>query len=253
MMSIRSITSLQHPLVKHLVKLRTDNSYRQEQHTLVLEGVKPVQEVSHAIIKLFYTPAYASFAETLGGEKWQITEDVLRKISGMSSPEGFIAEVKMPPFVALEGACQVLGLDGMSDPGNVGTLLRTALALGWDTVYFLPGSCDPFNEKALRAARGAHFKLKLAKGSAETLEQWVKAEKGQALVAELKGVDPETITRGSKCVLVLGNEAHGASEKVQQFCTSVTIPMPGEMESLNVAVAGGILLYLLSHSRRERT
>ena len=59
----------------------------------------------------------------------------------------------------------------------MGTLLRTALALGWDAVYFLPGSCDPFNDKVLRAARGAHFKLALAKGTAEQLQQWTQSRK----------------------------------------------------------------------------
>jgi RNA methyltransferase, TrmH family len=241
------ITSLQHPLVKHLVKVRTDSSYRYQQQTLVLEGLKPIQEMSSSVTQLLYTPAYASLVPFISGKKWQVTEAILRKISGMTSPEGIIAEIPMPPFVLLDKAKQVLALDGVSDPGNLGTLLRTALALGWETIYFLPGSCDPFNEKAMRAARGAEFKLALAKGTAEHLQQWVEDEGIQPLVADLKGKSPDLVPAASRRLLVLGNEAHGASTVVRHFCLPVTISMPGEMESLNVAVAGGILLYLLSN------
>jgi TrmH family RNA methyltransferase len=248
-MELHSLTSLQHPLVKHLVKLRLDSAYRHEHQALVLEGAKPIQEVASLVTKLLYTPAYAAFASSFSGEKWQVTDAIVHKISGMISPEGIVAEIRMPSFVSLDKAQQVLALDGISDPGNIGTLLRTALALGWEAVYFLPGSCDPFNEKALRAARGAHFKLALAKGTAEDLQQWVQSEKVQSLVADLKGKVPEKVSMASRRLLVLGNEAHGASKAVRQFCEPVTLPMPGEMESLNVAVAGGILLYLLSNFR----
>lgn len=248
----RSITSLQHPLVKHLVKLRTDSDYRYQNQSLVFEGLKPIEEVSSSIIKLLYTEAYLSAAQSIQGEKWLVTEAILHKISGMTSPEGILAEIRMPPFVSLDKAKQVLALDGISDPGNLGTLMRTALALGWETIYFLPGSCDPFNEKALRASRGAHFKLALAKGTAKQLQQWVQKEGIQALLADLKGEVPHLIPAASRRLLVLGNEAHGASAQVRGFCKAVTIPMPGEMESLNVAVAGGILLYLLSNNTRNR-
>jgi TrmH family RNA methyltransferase len=242
----RLLTSLQHPLVKHFVKLRIDSAYRHDAQVIVLEGLKPIQEVSTHIIKLFYTLPYASFAASIPCEKWQITEAILHKISGMSSPEGILAEIRMPPFVLLGKVKQVLALDGISDPGNIGTLLRTALALGWEAVYFLPGCCDPFNEKAVRAARGAHFKLALARGTAEQLHQWVLSHGAQPLVADLKGNAPEEVVSAARRLLVLGNEAHGASALIRQFCQPVTILMPGEMESLNVAVAGGILLYLLS-------
>lgn len=249
MTSSKLITSLQHPLVKHLVKLRTDSRYRQEQQTLVVEGIKPIQELP-SMIKLLYTSSCADLAASLPGDKWQVSEAVLQKVSGMESPEGMIAEVGFPPWRSLGQSRQVLALDGISDPGNMGTLLRTALALGWETVYFLPGGCDPFNDKTLRAARGAHFKLSLAKGTAEELQAWVKAESVQPLVADLQGIYPEKIPASLRRLLVLGNEAHGPSAAVHQFCQAVTVPMSQKIESLNVAIAGGILLYLLSNLDR---
>ncbi len=245
MMHPKLLTSLQHSLVKHLVKLRVDKTYRHENQTIVLEGIKAIQELASRAVRILYTDAYASLASQLPGEKWQITEAILRKISGLLSPEGMLAEIRMPSFVSLNQAKQVLAMDEISDPGNMGTLLRTALALGWETVYFLPGSCDPFNEKVLRAARGAHFQLTLSKGTAEQLHQWTKREKVQSLVADIQGEKLENIPASSRRLLVLGNEAHGASTLIKQFCHPVTIPMPGKMESLNVAIAGGILLYVL--------
>jgi len=245
-MKERTISSLHHPFVKHLVKLRSDAAYRNEQKLLVLEGLKPIQEVSSLLTHLLYTPSYAAYASSLPGEKWEITEAILQKISGMQAPEGIIAEIRMPIYVSLDKQSRVLALDGISDPGNLGTLLRTALALGWEAVYFLPGSCDPYNEKALRAARGAHFKLALARGTAQELCAWAEELKIQALVADIAGEHPNRIPEASQRLLVLGNESHGASDAIRHFCRPVAIPMPGEMESLNVAVAGGILLYLFS-------
>lgn len=249
----RTITSLQHPLVKHLAKLRNDSGYRHEHQALILSGLKPIQEFPASITKLLYTFNYRHDAEKINAvaERWLVTETIIHKITGLLSPEGILAEVQMPPFVPLTHSKQVVALDGISDPGNVGTLLRTALAFGWETVYFLPGSCDPYNEKALRSARGAHFKLSLAKGTVENLQEWVKTQNCQSLVAELKGIAPETVSAAPCRLLVLGNEAHGVSTSIKQFCTSVSLPMPGAMESLNVAMAGGILLYLLRSNERK--
>ena len=86
----------------------------------------------------------------------------MKKISGMQTPEGLVVEIEMPKPAPLEGLKYLLALDGVSDPGNVGALLRTALALGWQGIFILDESCDPFNDKALRSARGATFRLPLA-------------------------------------------------------------------------------------------
>ncbi len=242
-----SLSSLQHPLVKHLVKLRTDACYRYEQGALFMEGIKPLKELAFAIRKIFYTSKAASVAEGLPGEKWEVTEGVLQKISGMVSPEGIGAELALPSFAPLSDQRRLLVLDQICDPGNMGTLLRTALAFQWDGVFFLHGCCDPFNEKVLRAARGAHFKIPLLKGAISTLAEWVAAQRVLAYAASLHGLSFESVSRQEKLLLALGNEARGPSEQIEALCTSVTIPMEGNMESLNVAVAGSILLYGLKH------
>jgi TrmH family RNA methyltransferase len=241
---MKTLTSAHHPLVKHMVKLRQERAYRYAEQSVVVEGVKPVQEIVPHIKRLFYTEAHASLPIP-AAEKWLVSSSLMDKMSGMVSSEGIIAEVQMPPFASLEGVHWIVALDGISDPGNLGTLLRTALALGWQGVYLLPGSCDPFNEKAMRAARGAHFRLPIRSGTAEELERLIEQNKLQPLVADLMGTVPQELSKEKGRLLVLGNEAHGARPEVRRLCSPVTIAMPGEMESLNVAIAGGILMYEL--------
>lgn len=243
------ITSLQHPLVKHLVKLRIDADYRYEHQSVIIEGLKPVQELQRSLKKLIYLDGLT--VNVSAPEEWVVNEAIMKKISGMNSPEGVLAEVELPPFASLKGLHSILALDGINDPGNMGTLLRTALALGWEGVYILPNSCDPYNEKTVRAARGAHFKLPLARGSINDLKEFVRSQQMKAFVADLDGIAPEQCETGSNCVLILGNEAHGASPELIKDCTKVTIPMPGNMESLNVGIAGGILMYVLKRQIKE--
>ena len=238
------ITSLQHPLVKHFIKLRLDRDYRQSQQKVVIEGLKPILELLPYVTQILYTSAYTKHVQNFH-QTIEVTEGIIQKISGMTTPEGIIAEVQMPSFTTLDTCDFILVLDGISDPGNLGTLLRTALALGWEGVYFLPGGCDPFNEKVLRAARGAHFKLKLSHGTVETLQETIRTSQQDIWVADIQGKSLNEIQLKNSCMLVLGNEAHGASEGIKKICKPVTIPMSGPMESLNVAVAGGILLYTL--------
>ncbi|MCE2983230.1 MAG: RNA methyltransferase [Parachlamydia sp.] len=239
------ITSLHHPYVKHLVKLQKDNSYRQACQTIILEGAKPIKEVMPFVKALIYTSAYLPHLTMHAREEWHVTEEIVKKITTTVTPEGLLAEVHMPRFSSLEQASHLLALDGVSDPGNLGTLMRTALALGWDGLFLLPGCCDPYNEKVLRAARGAHFKLAMRKGSLEELNRLVQKNQIQKLAADLEGRSPSQIPPAKKRLLMLGNEGRGLSGEALAGSLPVTIPMPGEMESLNVAVSGGILLYLL--------
>jgi RNA methyltransferase, TrmH family len=241
----KEISSLTHSLVRHVTLLRTDPAYRKTHQMMVIEGIKPVQEIPSGKIRQLIYLDEGIVRGLKADEKWQVTEPLLRKMSGMTHPEGVLAVVDQPAYMPLGDSKWVVALDGVSDPGNMGTLLRTALAFGWQTIFLLPGCCDPYNDKVLRSARGAHFHLKIAKGSSDELHKWVEENGVQSLVADLDGIKSEDVKKSSKRLLILGNEAHGPSEDVMQFSTKITLPMEGEIESLNVAVAGGILMYLL--------
>lgn len=246
-MKQRDIESLSHPLVKRLVRLRADRADRLESGTVLIQGRKVVAEVGSATtVRLLLVSDERLVPKGLLAEELIITsEAVIQKVAGVQSAEGIVAEVQMPVAATLQGLHRVVVLDGVADPGNLGTLLRTALALGWQGAYLLESCCDPYNDKALRAAMGATFRIPLRMGTADELAVLAKTEGWRLLAADLRGSAPEAIDRKQKVALILGSEAHGVSRACQRMAKPVAIPMPGSMESLNVSIAGAILMYLL--------
>lgn len=239
------ISSLQHPIVKHLVKLRKDKRYRYEKRSAVVIGKKMVAEVClHQQTKKILVIDEAILpAHITADEVYLVNTSILKKISGVETPEGVLAEVALPEFASLEGCRYVVALDGVSDPGNLGTLLRTALAFGWEGVYILDNSCDPYNDKALRAGKGATFRIPVQMGKWQTLRQLITSNKLKPVVAHLYGKNLKDLSSAESILLVLSSEAHGLSPEAEECCEKVTIPMTGAVESLNVSVAGGILMY----------
>lgn len=246
---MNEIISIQNPLVKHLVKLRENKSYRYAEKRTVIEGVKLVKEVCHYITPsaIFITEKQRHLEKEIGNLSplYIVSENVMKKITGVINPEGILAEVPLSEETKFKKVSSLLVLEAINDPGNLGTLIRSALALGWDGVYFLPDCCDPYNEKAMRASKGGIFHLSHESGSWERLLEIAKQNNLTLFVADLEGQSVDELSNYSKpCALVLGNEAKGVSKKAKQICNPLTIPMK-KMESLNVGVAGGILLYLL--------
>ncbi|KAJ0040535.1 hypothetical protein Pint_27723 [Pistacia integerrima] len=210
--------------------------------------------------------------EDISARTVRVSSVVMKKLSGVQSSESIeaIALMKLPTsFISIEVSqketnCQswfpsshrILVLDGIQDPGNLGTLLRSAMAFKWGGVFLLPGCCDPFNEKALRASRGACFQLPMVSGSWYHLEALKDVFQMKLLAGHPESNDEDRrVARLSQefvdsladvpVCLVLGSEGNGLSDKSQRVCELVSIPMPGEFESLNVSVAGGIFLYML--------
>lgn len=241
------ISSLQHPLVKHLVKLRQKKSYRYEQKAILIEGIKPVLEICrHTRAKTIMATNQGLLPENIQTEKLLIVpEAILEKISGMVNSEGILGEFSMPEQSELEKKFPLLVLDGINDPGNCGTLLRTALALDWQGVFIVGEGCDLYNEKTLRAARGAHFFLPLRQGTMAELKDLAFRNGLMPLLADLEGLSPHEMKADQKILLILSNEARGPSKEAIEWCQRVTIPISGKMESLNVSAAGAILMYLL--------
>ena len=281
--------------VRHLEKLRASASYRREQRRVLVVGRTVIREVARAlgpaegVVVAEGAPRGDDVGIDVGGvvgraadagpSPWprvvQAAPHVLKKITGDPNPEGMVATFRFPdPSLGrgpawLRDARRVLVLDGVQDPGNVGTLLRTALALGWDGAVVLPGvagACDPFNDKALRAGRGAALRLPVC--VAGSWAEWASGP-GRAFVhvaavaAEAPGGEAGTpaallgppaagaeaeAEAGAevRIALVLGSEGKGLSAEASAGCDVLaTVPYGGDMESLNVGVAGGILMWAL--------
>ncbi len=236
-----AITSAQHPLIKHLVKLRQEASYRKETKSLVLIGDKLIQELTLPIRTLLYTTSHTP--QIPAQEKIPITDSLLKKISGLVAPETLAAEIAMPPQEGLKNASWILALDGISDPGNLGTLLRTACALGWQGAWIGPKSADPYNDKALRAAKGATFHLPWQQ--TDSLDTLIQERPFSIYIADKEGTPLKECAPTPPLILIMGSESHGASPLLKARYPSICIPMPGPIESLNVAAAGAILMHAL--------
>jgi len=241
------ISSLQHPIVKHLVRLRLSSSYRQEQKSLLLSGKKLILETGRSLVfKRLLLPCGApSLTQIRSEEVLFLPPPLFKKVTGLIHPEPIAAEVSLPEESSLIGLKHLLALDGVSDPGNLGTLLRTALALGWEGVFLTKGCADLFNDKALRAAKGASLSLPYRRGSEEELKKLIEKEALTALAADTKGSPLPSLSFTLPIVLILGSEASGISPALKELSRLVAIPMTGKMESLNVAAAGSILMYEL--------
>ncbi|MDF2577350.1 MAG: putative rRNA methylase, SpoU family [Chlamydiales bacterium] len=248
---IPHITSLQHNLVKHSVKLRENRAYRHEQRTLILYGNKLIKEVCKVCpAKRIWVSnqAQVDYYIRLAQEIILTSEEVIKKMAGVISAKEVAAEVPLPQLTLPNELKYLLVLDGLSDPGNIGTLIRTALALGWDAIYLIGNSVDPFNDKAIRAAKGATFHIPLLSGSHKELLQLVENHQLTLLAADSNGTEPFSLKKGlTKIALVLGNESHGPSPAIKDHSQVITIPMVDKVDSLNVAIAGSILLYNLRH------
>ncbi|MBP7074848.1 MAG: RNA methyltransferase [Rhabdochlamydiaceae bacterium] len=237
----RLLTSLQHPLVKKLVKLRESRDFRREEGTVLLVGETVIQEIApHCQIKTLIStkplPLKAATSELASPE-------VLQKIIGHKTDDLVAAEIVAPSFNDLKNCRLIVLLDGLSDPGNVGTIFRTAIALGWEGILVIEGSADPYNDKALRASRGAPLLLPWKEISWQDAEAFVKESHPQILFADIKGTPLSKMKFSAPLLLILGHETRGPSPDARSLGEPITIPMKGAMESLNVASAASILLY----------
>jgi len=235
------IKSLQHPIVKDLVKARKDKQFRYKKNILVISENKIIKEISKSYkirILLFSSKEPPIIAHQ---NKIKVTQEIITKISGIKSANNLLAVVDIPKEKDLSLKNHILVLDRLSDPGNVGTLIRTALGLGWEGVIFTPNTTDPFNDKAIRSSRGAVLFLPYQFMTYEKIFNMAKSSKKKILIADTKGKDITSYSFGPKVLLVLSSEAHGPSI-LAKMGKKITIPMTKKVESLNVAIAGGIIM-----------
>lgn len=256
------IQSAQNPRFKRWLKLKTVPGRKREGQVL-LEGWTLVGDALKAgVLQEVIADDQEKLKTILSLEKgmaltptplaFLLSPDLARRLSETESSQGIFGIMSMPNVHALtaDGGSVGLGpfilaLDALQDPGNVGTLLRSAVAFGVRTVILGKGTVDPWSGKVLRSGMGAHFHLRLYQAELEEALHRLRAE-GYVVYAASphRGEELEAVEKRARRVLLLGSEAHGLRNELFHLADHwVRIPMSGAMESLNVAVAGSILLY----------
>lgn len=242
------ITSKSNNLIKKTKKL-LKKKYREQSY--LIEGWHLFEEAEKAnaeFLNIFVLEDFADRVEHMSNVTF-VTPEVLKELTDSKTPQGIIAEVAMPilPLANLK-AGRYLVLEDVQDPGNVGTMIRTADAAGLDGVLISDKSADIYNQKTLRSMQGSHFHLPVWRTNiyeaCESLQNL-----GVPLIATTlskDSVDYKTVKHDGNFALVMGNEGNGISDKMtNQADVLAHIIMPGQAESLNVAVATGIVLFSL--------
>ncbi len=240
------IISKQNALIKEIRSL-SDKKYRDRLNKYVVEGVKSVNE---AIFTGQNIDCVIGVAEVLQRVKTdglrveEVPKEIFSYISEEVTPQGALAVVKKPDFSPKSPIGSCVFLDGVSDPSNVGAIIRTAIAAGYKDVY-LADCADPFNGKAVRASMGGVFRANLHIGTKQSLAELINYP---IVIADMGGEDVFKTQPNGKYCLVIGNEANGVSEFMRNKATiTVKIPMENNMESLNAAVSAGIIMYALKN------
>lgn len=237
------ILSRQNPLVKELASLK-EKKGRRRTGTFLVEGHKMVREAIACgmdVVRLILREDYAG--ETYGLPAVRLGRDAFAAVCDEKTPQGIAAEVAIalrsvqPP----QGRC--LLLDGLQDPANVGAIIRTAVAAGYEDVY-LAGCADPFSPKSVRASMSGVFFARIMQG---TQEEILSAIAGMSVIAaDMGGEDVFSYVAPEKFCLAVGSEGSGLSALVRgRADVTVRIPMDARTESLNAAVSAGILMYAL--------
>ena len=244
------ITSVQNEYIKQLCRLNSAAG-RKESGLFLLEGIKicdeamkcgwPIEcclvtEKAKKEMDLFAFP----------GKVIEITDQIAKKLSSMDTPPGVFMVAKQKNEPCLDNQKFILALDHLSDPSNLGAILRSAEAFGVQSIFLSEGSVDFYSPKVMRSAMGSAFRVNVQKGDLKAFLSSCKEQGYQILGAGLNRNFQllNDVSFRQPTVLIIGNESNGITSEIMDLCDSgVFIPMQGENESLNAAVAASIILW----------
>ncbi|MFN2114210.1 MAG: TrmH family RNA methyltransferase [Anaerolineae bacterium] len=259
------ITSPSNPKLRYVRKL-AGRRFREREGRLAVEGVRLVGDALDAGL----TPAFALVAEPLastergrtlaatlsasGAPVLEVEPTLLAEVADTVTPQGVVAVFDLPEIEPPTRPELVLVLDQVRDPGNVGTMIRTALAAGADAVIAAPGTVDVWSPKVVRGGMGAHFRLPVLALGWDAIR---RRGRDWGLAAWVADGAAETAHTGmdwtAPAMLVVGGEADGPSAEGRALGPGVKVPMPGPAESLNAAVAAAVILFEAARQRSAAT
>lgn len=236
------IKAISNSRIQHVRKLASKRSYRYECGEYVADGANIVNALDKTeIAELFVSERRYGEYKDFGVPTYAVTDKVMESMSDTETPQGVIAVAKMINREPVVGAPSVV-LDNVSDPGNLGTILRTAASCGIENIILYGNTCDPYSPKAVRASMGGIIGMRFTDKLPETL--YVLDMNGESIF----DFSPNASDYG----LVVGNEAHGISKEVREKATKVlSLPMSGKVESLNAGISLSVALYTLVYGNKK--
>ncbi len=254
------LTSTSNAKVKQVKALQTRARKRREAQAFVVEGVRLVEEALKAnwdAQLIFYTAdlnqrgrEIVEAYRQVNVEVVQVNPEVMRAASDTQTPQGILAVLPMGQVPLPTDIDFALLLDNVRDPGNMGTLMRTAMAASVDAVLIPPGNVDPYAPKVLRSGMGAHFSLAIKEASWDEVREFISPL--LVFLSDAAGMHIYSQTDLSiPLALVIGGEADGAGPEARSLADhTLSIPMPGGSESLNASAAGAILMFEIVRQRQ---
>ncbi|MFV9511134.1 TrmH family RNA methyltransferase [Tepidibacillus sp. LV47] len=255
--NVEIIQSVHNPKVKSWIRLKTKQG-RNEQGLFLIEGIKNVEEVLQSgqeVVSIIYGEDKEipdSWRTKMEQSKqpihlYQVSQHIIEKLAETKTPQGFFAIVKqeLHTIETLLSHSFLLLVDEIQDPGNLGTIIRSADAAGVEGIILGDGTVDPYNGKVIRSAMGSMFHLPIVKASLDEVIPRLKESSFQVI-----GTSPYAkkayfeMDYKQKTAILVGNEARGLAEsRMEQVDQMVQIPFMGQAESLNVAIATSIILF----------
>ncbi len=258
------ISSAQNRKIKQVRLLTAKRKEREVQQLYIAEGIRLVEEAlsrAEDCAYLLWCAPLSDRARKLvdafmaaGADVEEIDPRLMDSIAGTDSPQGVLAVMRMKTLPFPQDAHLVIIADGIQDPGNLGTLFRTAAAANADAVLLMPGCADEFSPKVIRSGMGTHFRLPIIRMDWDQAEELLKKNENMRILAADSdgGVSCWETDMTGPTALIIGSEANGPCDRALELANArVLIPMPGQVESLNAGIAAGILIFEAVRQRSQ--
>lgn len=259
-MNKKLITSSQNQIIKRIKELQKKKSVRKSEGLFVIEGIRGVKEIPVGVkIKYLLTTPGIGEEElgTIQPEEWlEVSKEIYKTVSDTQSPQGAMAVAYMPTYELSDLRIEkghYLVLENLQDPGNLGTIIRTAHAFNFKGIFITKGSVDLYSPKVVRSTMSSLFHMPIIVD--EEIETYMNFLKQKGITLYTTALKPEAqpiyeITMEDKAAIIIGNEGNGVSEVVLENTDHMMIiPMPGGAESLNASVAASICMYEITKKR----
>ena len=261
------ITSVKNTKIKIVRELLSAKKHREQTRIMIVEGVRLVEEALAANVAINFCLYSDRISErgkkvvrqiqALSYDAEEVSADLMDRVSDTKTSQGILLAASYPEVPLRKKVDPVVVLDGIRDPGNIGTILRTAAALDIGAILLTPGTTDPFSPKVMRAAMGAQFHLPIRYMSVQDIQKFCKGTNGielSILLTDSNSLKPCWEADLSKPIcIVIGSEAEGVSNNCWEIGDeSISIPMGSLMESFNAAVAASILMYEIKRQRKYK-